>query len=444
MKGIKRVVWSEGMLLGQQHFQLWDEYIHARQDLHREILGHLSWGVISAVIDAEALQNGQFQLNDFSVVFPDGTVAVHNPEHGPLRCQLHADNHSNASVYIGVPANKSVSGISGYRDSTQLAGRVGRYAQIADRYDHTRAREVLVCDPHVHLLNENDSRDAFVAFKLAELKALGDEKYQLSPNYVPPVTAVGASPVLMGMIDRLLEVIRAKVRALADRRRQRSESVAEFSNADVAHFWLLNNLNMAIPEFNHLRHLPQQHPERLFSVMTRLAGALCTFALKRDADSLVRYSHTELGTVFRTLEGELRELIDTVIQSNVATVQLARESESLYAASRIDWDMLENATFYLGVKIDADETSWVEQFPRVVKIGSRDTVEIVVSSAMPGVQIRHQPRPPGQLPIRSRYEYFRIDSRGDFWEAVVRSGSIAVYVPQIFAGAVIELISIQE
>ena len=444
MKSLKQVVWSEGMLLGQQHFQLWDDYIHAHHDFYREITSPLGWGVVKAIIDEEALQNGQFQLNDYAVVFADGTVAHHDPDQGPLSCKLQTDVHGHASVYLGVPANQAVSGISGYRDSTQLAGNVGRYVQANDRYDSTRMREVLLSEPNLHLLADDSSRDAFVSFKLADLVSEGNDKYRIVSDYIPPVVHIKASPALMSIVDRLLDVIRAKIRALTDRRRQRSENVAEFSNADVAHFWLLNNLNMTVPELNYLRKQPLQHPERLFLALSRLGGALSTFSLNYSVENLPNYVHSDLGAVFRTLESSLRDLIDTVIPSNFSIIQLKREAESLYSASQFDLQVLEGGTFYLGVKLESQDANWMEQFEKFAKVGSRDAIEMIVGSAMPGVQLRHQHRPPAQVPIRSHHEYFRIDGRGEFWNAVVSARSIAVYIPQMFAGATIELLCTQE
>ena len=444
MKSLKQVVWSEGMLLGQQHFQLWDDYIHAHQDFQREITAPLGWGVVRAIIDEEALQNGQFQLNDYAIVFQDGTIVQSDSDQAPLSCKLNADVHGNVSVYLGVPSNQSVSGISGYRDGTQLPGNIGRYIQATDRYDSTRTREVLLSTPNLHLLTNEDSRDAFVSFKLTDLVSEGNEKYRIVPEYIPPVAHIKASPAILSIVDRLLDVIRAKIRALTDRRRQRSENVAEFSNADVAHFWLLNNLNMTVPELNYLRTQPLQHPDRLFLALSRLGGALSTFSLNYSVENLPRYAHTELGTVFRTLESSLRDLIDTVIPSNFSTIQLKREAESLYSATQFDLQVLDGGTFYLGVKLESQDTNWMEQFEKFAKVGSRDSIEMIVGSAMPGVQLRHQHRPPAQVPIRSHYEYFRVDGRGEFWDAVVNSRSVAVYVPQMFAGATIELLCTQE
>lgn len=445
MKSLKQVVWSEGMLLGPQHFQLWDDYILAHHDFQREMLAPLGWGVVRATIDEESLQNGQFQLNDYAIVFADGTIVQHDSDRAPLSCKLQADVHGHVSVYLGVPSNRAVSGISGYRDSTQLPANVGHYIQVNDRFDSTRAREVLLSTPNLHLLTDESSRDAFVSFKLAELVSEGNEKFRITSEYVPPVAHIKASPVLLAMVDRLLDVMRAKIRALTERRRQRSENVAEFSNADVAHFWLLNNLNMTVPELSYLRAQPMQHPERLFLTMCRLAGALTTFSFTHNVESLPRYSHGELGAVFRTLESILRDLIDTVIPSNFSTIQLKREAESLYSATQFDLQLPDRGTFYLGVKLEGQDANWMERFEKVVKLGSRDSIEMIVGSAMPGVQMRHQHRPPAQVPIRSHYEYFRIDARGEFWDAVMSARSIALYVPQMFEGAaMIELLCVQE
>lgn len=444
MKDIKQVVWTEGMLLGQQHFQLWDRYTHARQNFHRETIAPLSWGLVSAEIDQDALQNGQFQLTDYSVIFPDGTIATHGPDEIPLSCTVTADSDGKASVYIAVPANQTVSGISGYRESAQLPGNKGQYQEITDEYDHARTREVLLSSPHVHLLTDADSRDAFVSIKLAQLIAEGDERFRIDEDYIPPSARIRGSQELLKTIDRLLEVMRAKIRALSERRRQRNENVAEFSNADVAHFWLLNNLNSTVPELSFLRDQSEHHPEQLFLVLSHLAGSLCTFSLNHSVESLPRYVHTELGSVFKNLEKMLRDLIDTVIPSNFSTTQLQRETDSLYSASQFDWQVLDSATFYLGVQINNEDKKWIEQFERLAKMGSRESIEMIVSSAMPGVRIHHEHRPPSQLPIRSKFEYFRVDSSGEFWDAVIRSSTVAVYVPQTFAGAAIELMCVQE
>ncbi len=58
----QRVVWAEGLFLGQQHFQQWDRNlqreIHQRTDLARS---H-GWGVVSLNLLEEPLGIGQCRI----------------------------------------------------------------------------------------------------------------------------------------------------------------------------------------------------------------------------------------------------------------------------------------------------------------------------------------------------------------------------------------------
>ena len=444
MKELRQVVWAEGMFLSQQHFQMWDDYAQGCREFQRELVAPLAWGIVELDIHKEALLNGQFQVSDYRVAFHDGTIAVKGDQEPPLTYGLTATAEGRISVYMGVPENRSVTGISGYRDNTKLPAKVAQYANIADCYDQARVREVLLSTPRLYLLGEDNARDGFISFKIAEVEAIGDGKFRLVQSYIPPCVYLESAPALLAGLDRILEIVRAKVRSLAERRRQRSQSVAEFSNADVAHFWLLNALNTALPGLNHLRAMPRQHPERLYNALAQLAGTLCTFSFAHSVEDIPRYQHHDLTGVFGTIEGLLRDLVDTVVSSNVMSVMLQKDTNSIYVASGFDWQLLDEGVFYLGVKSDQEGQEWIGQFERMIKIGARDTIDLIVGAALPGVIIEHQQRPPSQLPIRTRYEYFRINSRGEFWESIVKSTSIGVYVPQAFAGVSIELLCVRE
>src|SRR5206468_13028523 len=76
--------------------------------------------------------------------------------------------------------------------------------------------------------------------------------YQLDPDVVPPVVDISASEYLMAVARRLVELLSAKSSALADRRRHKNQSLAEFGIADVANFWLLYTVNTQLPDVRHL------------------------------------------------------------------------------------------------------------------------------------------------------------------------------------------------
>ena len=72
MKGIQRVVWSEGMLVSPQHLQQADLYHERLLDCRLGATASLSWGITGVEIDGGALAADQLVVNRFSGVLPDG------------------------------------------------------------------------------------------------------------------------------------------------------------------------------------------------------------------------------------------------------------------------------------------------------------------------------------------------------------------------------------
>jgi type VI secretion system protein ImpJ len=144
------------------------------------------------------------------------------------------------------------------------------------------------------------------------------------------------------------------------------------------------------------------------------------------------------------LDELLRALIDTVMPTMTSGLVLKRETELLYAVDSIDIMLLENASFFLAVTMDSNDASWFREFPRKVKMGARSDIEMIIASAMPGVTLTHTQRPPNRLPIKSGYEYFRVEPKGEFWDKVVEDRSLALFLTREFAKSSFELITVEE
>jgi len=72
MKGLQRVVWSEGMLVSPQHLQQADLYHERLLDCRLAATSPLGWGVTAVEIDGGALAADQLVVNRFAGVLPDG------------------------------------------------------------------------------------------------------------------------------------------------------------------------------------------------------------------------------------------------------------------------------------------------------------------------------------------------------------------------------------
>jgi type VI secretion system protein ImpJ len=94
--------------------------------------------------------------------------------------------------------------------------------------------------------------DGYSSIKIAELQKTATGQLALSETYIPPVLDIGASPWVVNMLRQVVEILVTKSSTLAEQRRQRATSLADFTTAEVAQFWLLHTVNTAIPMLAHL------------------------------------------------------------------------------------------------------------------------------------------------------------------------------------------------
>ena len=50
------------------------------------------------------------------------------------------------------------------------------------------------------------------------------------------------------------------------------------------------------------------------------------------------------------------------------------------------------------------------------------------------------PSPPGAIPVKSGFQYFRVGKTGPEWQSITRARNVAAYVPADFPNAQLELL----
>jgi len=258
--------------------------------------------------------------------------------------------------------------------------------------------------------------------------------------FVPPLLDVAASAYLTSIVRRLLEIISSRSTELSGMRRQKNQSLADFTSGDIANFWLLFTVNSHFPEFNHLSETKHGHPERLFEAMLSLAGCLTTFSGKVHPRDLPAYRHDDLSGCFGTLDEIVRTLLETVVPSNFISLPLKQVQPSIYATALADDKYLSGTRLYLAFSAGMNQADLISKAPYLLKVCSASHIEHLVRQALPGTPLTHVSKPPGSIPVKLEYQYFSIDRSGVAWEAVVRARNLAVYVPGDFPSPQMELI----
>jgi type VI secretion system protein ImpJ len=449
MSRYRKVVWNEGMLLMPHHFQQWDNYYEELLNSRFGSLVPYDWGVISFQINNESIANGSFDLLRCRAVLPDGLL-VNVPDTDPAPAARPVGEHfspetEKLDVHLAIPGKRS--GAANFQRNGGAPDQHVRFLQTAgnspDETTGENEQQLAFAQGNLRILFGPELTDGYSAIKVAELERTTTGQLKLSERYIPPALDIRASSWLEDMLRQLVEILITKSSSLGEQRRQRTTSLADFTGSEVAVFWLLHTVNSTIPNLAHLFRVPVLHPERLYFEMAELAGKLMTFTPDRHPKDIVCYDHNDLFGTFNQLAQDIRDMLETVIPTRCVAIPLEKVRETLYAGRVLDDRLLQEAGFYLGVRADIPEAQLIERVPRVIKVASRDTIDVVIGSALPGVTLTHASPPPAPIPTRPKFHYFQLDATGMFWERIAGSKALAVYVPEEFKDEVVEMYAVK-
>ncbi len=449
MTRYRKVVWNEGMLIGPHHFQQWDNYHEGLLSTRLASLVSYEWGMLDVQFSREAIANGSFELTRCRAVLPDGLwLDVPQTDVAPAArlVETHfGPDEERLDVYLAVPAQRA--GAANFQSNGALPSPTIRYWQdagaVTDETTGDNERQIALARSNLRLLFGDEVRDGYSAVKIAEVARTATGQLTFSETFVPPALDVAASPWLVNVLRQLIEVLITKSSTLGERRRQRGASLADFNTSEVAVFWLLHTVNSSIPRLAHLFRTRSVHPERLYYEMIELAGGLMTFAIDRHPKDIVAYDHEDLYGTFSRLAADIRDMLETVIPTRCVPIQLDSERESLYTGRVSDDRLLAEADFYLAVRSTAPVADLIRAVPRTVKIASRDVINNIIGSALPGIALSHVPSPPASIPTRVGFQYFALDGSGPIWENIKGAKTIAVYVPDEIPEEKLEMYAIK-
>lgn len=449
MSKYRKIVWNEGMLLTPHHFQQWDNY-------HEELLNSrvrsvlpFEYGVIDLQVNNEAIANGNFQIINCHAVLPDGLL-VNVPDAEAVPDLRPVGDHFNPEqeklgVHLAIPARKM--GEANFQSNGAKTNLNLRFLQegalVKDETSGTNEQPLAYAKGNLRIIFDDELRDGFTSIKIAELERTPTGQLKISEEYIPPILKTSGSVWLVNMLRGLVEILITKSGSLGEQRRQRNASLADFTTSEVAVFWLLHTINSSIPAMAHYFRSPLLHPEKLYLELAGLVGKLMTFSVEHHPKDIVKYDHDDLYFTFYNLSAQLKELLETVIPSRCVPIPLEKTRDTLYVGRVEDERLLKEAGFYLAVRAQMPESKLIEGVPRVVKIASRDVIDSVIGSALPGVVLTHASPPPAPIPARVGFRYFLLDSIGPYWNGIKGSKVIAVYVPNEIPDEKLEMYAVK-
>lgn len=456
MKNRHRVVWTKGMFLTPQHFQTQDQFLEDAIQFRFASSHYANWGVTELSVDSEALANGLFRLISCSGIMPDGEP-FDFPEIDELPPSRTVAEHfapprESLGIFLGIPEsrprakNVTIPGLAQPESPAALPSTryLAETRMFSDENAGAEEKPVQVARRTFRLLFEDEYRDGFSAFRVAQVIRNAAGIPILNPRFIAPCLDLASSNYLTTLLRRQIEILATKSATLSAPRRQRGKVLAEFSPSETANFWLLHTVNSYLPELKHIWKVRHGHPEPAYVAMLRLAGALATFSLEARPENLPDYDHNDLGSCFTLLDDKIRDLMETVIPSKFVPVRLVSRDRFVWSGTVAEDQYFRNSQFFLAVSARMGIDDLIRKVPQLVKISAQDDLQRLTQNALPGLTLRHAPVPPAAIPMKLDNQYFSLNQGGPLWDAIMLSRQIAVHAPGEIVDPKMEILIVLE
>lgn len=443
MKGLEKVVWAEGVFLGQQHFQAWDNYQSSVINFQRNAFQTHNWGIISLSWDEVALTEGRLEIVHLKAIFPNGRmIDYHRDIHGVLSLELFQNEQEDYIVTILLADNERVADVAGYPVQGRNASWTALYKQLTDDNDLARQREVMLAQPLLKLTSDVDLGDKVTAIECIRVQRLFDGAYQVVQEFVPSCLQLRGSQYLVSLLQNTVDLLAAKVREFTVRREQLGD-VASFSTIESSDFYFNKQLVDYLFEARNLFSNLACHPHEFYAVLGRVHQHCAVFLRPDFIDQAPIYQHEKSGKICAQLVNQIREMLNSQVQRPDSSVQLKQLSIGRYQTTPINDFCFERCHFYLAVDSKQPGLDWIQSFTRMCKLAAPKKVELLVASGLAGIEITHCNRLPQKVRIKSGFEYFEVSQEGALWQEIRDDAEFSIFCLAEFSTADIELLVVE-
>jgi type VI secretion system protein ImpJ len=445
MRQLQPVLWNKGAFLQPQHLQSQDLYLDSQLKFLMDSLVGYPYGFQTLTVDPARLASGYFGLSTASGIFPDGLmfdIPGSDLEPEPrLLIDAFPDGESALTVSLAIPHYRAgVMNTSFVPKADANTRFTADWLNVRDETSGLNEKPVQIARKNLRYLLPRDDHTGHSVLPVARVIRKGD-RLELDRSFVPPLVHASASAYLLSIVGDITGILSTKSQEQSQSRRGKGQSLVEYTAADTQGFWLHYTVNLYYPAFRNMLANPRIHPYDLFASMLSLAGALTAFSLKVDPNDLPLYNHDDLGACFTELDEKLRELLDTAIPKYFVALPLKPAAQAYVYSALIPEDRyLVDSRVFLAINSELRAEQLIELAPSVTKIASSGQIQQIINSATSGVRISRSTQVPSGVSMRLGYQYFQLETTGAFWEGIVKSRSLAVYVSGKIAKPAMELV----
>lgn len=417
-----KVLWVEGILLSQQHFQAHDDFWQQQyQQLVFEREPYF-WGVSILRVDEDLLREGVFRITKLTALLPQGVWIDYQCQDASqfLECRL---TETIQDIYICHPKGHTVHNISGYpMDLNSESAYFAEYRELSDQYDSNRKKEVLVAKQNIVLHVNDELMDSHHVIRIAKIRK-DDDGFCLDTSYIPPLLNLDASEFLKKQINQFLSRIKPFTQATFDR-------LKSFQNLYLQ--CALNRFNQLVLQL----FISKKHrPYSLYLLFINLIAEL-EIIIGEAIDKALIYQHDDLFYTFSRLMDAIIALFDKLSVKNILFIGFCRETNH-HVSDYIDVANLQDCEIILSV----NKPYWQATFDDIskrIKIGTPKTIDAIIASSLAGIDYSLDTT--CEELQKSDKSQFRIKTEGYVFNQLLKERVMVISIPGFDEDMVFQLL----
>ncbi|RMF19974.1 MAG: type VI secretion system baseplate subunit TssK [Gammaproteobacteria bacterium] len=417
---MESVVWSEGLLLTPQHFQMQDRF--HRQELHARagLIQPDAWGVVSLDVSHPQLEAGLIELTRLQALMPDGTrIDVAGQEARQLAIEV---TEAPQTIWLVLPAGGRFS----LHESNENAPRKVIWREVQSEVEDGGAIEEVAVSVPQSRLSATPPDTAQVAMPLLRVESVDSQgRLVLDTAFLPPVLNANTFEATRAALNELLTLLEKRSRQLATLIQRSRVSVASRVNETLA----LTLINQACCMGRHALTRPTQHLHGHFQWLLPLYAGLASLSGKSVCDqALPEYVHEAPAEHFHSLLRDIRAMLASVYQPSATAVELKASKPGWHLATFRDAGQLQGVDLVLAIRADAGAAQVARIARQQLKVAAPGALRDLVSLQLPGMSLNPLQVIPADLPTLSGYQYFEVVQEGRLWKDVREESALGVHV----------------
>lgn len=421
------IIWTEGALLSQQHFQYWESWLLKQQSQILISLFPDNEGLAVCEFELEEITQGKFKVKTLLLRLKNGSWLEYQQAKMPALF-VSLEDCAQQIVYLNLSHNALCSGLSGYEANQDACAFQAVYQELEDRYDARRRQELTLGQAQFRLSTSSGDSRLYESWPLAKITRQTNGQFEIAQDYLPLSLTLKGSPQLQTQLCKLIENMSDKLRFL-DREHQRTKCEKrsrELSLIACAHFDLKEVMS----------HQTTQ-PRQIYALLAK------TLIQLDPGYQPEAYVHGESGEalikICKALNARLVEKVES-LQSYI----MQKSNQHYPCLTSIEPVHLQGHHWYLGVDFSHQPAENIQKFLNSAKLATFSTLEQIIASALPGIPFNHISRPPNRINILEGYEYFKLDHESVFWKQVKEERSLMLSIPGFLDGEKITLDLVKE